>query len=145
MKTLLFLALISLASAQTDRAIFIEAIHQVENPTNSRTPGLRGELGPFQFKRVTWQQHTSLPFRLALDYATAKTVAEVHYEWLKQSLTLSGMVPTDYTIADAWNRGVEGVVRAPPRGDYPARVKNLCITSTLQSSSHLTWHLISIH
>lgn len=121
----------------TDRATFLSNIHQVENPTNTRRPGAHGELGPYQFKAVTWYQHTTLPFRLALDQRTATAVAVRHYEWIRSALAGAGMRPTDYLIAVSWNRGVDAALHTW-HSDYAQRVVNLCAPAR-GSGSPLAW------
>ena len=61
-----FLALGASAPAvAADRALVLRAIHQVENPTDRTTPGPRGELGAYQFRRSTWKMHSPEPFSRA--------------------------------------------------------------------------------
>src|SRR5690348_1662054 len=67
-----------------ERAALLLAIHHLENPRNLTRPGAHGELGAYQFRPTTWQMHTAIPFRQALNRETSDTVAEKHYEWLKR-------------------------------------------------------------
>lgn len=106
----------------------LEAIHWVENPSNSPKPGRFGELGPYQFRELTWRAYTKKPFSLALDRAQADKVAVAHYEWLRRGLEAAGVPATPYNIALAWNSGLSAVVngRAPGAAhDYAARVTNI--------------------
>jgi len=116
------------AARASERAFTLEAIHQLENPMNSRRPGPCGELGPYQFGERTWRQHTRAPFYQALDRGTSDSVAILHYEWIKAELTRRGVSPSPYNIALAWNGGVGAVARgsAPAVArDYARRAANL--------------------
>ena len=95
----------------TDRWETLQAIHMVENPTNSSRFGPHGELGPYQFRRTTWKQYTTKSFRTALDRDESDRVAVKHYEWIKQGLRRNGIDPTAYHIALAWNAGLEAAIR----------------------------------
>ena len=106
----------------------LEAIHQLENPRDRSTPGPFGELGPYQFRRSTWQMHTAAPFAGALDRNASDEVAVKHYEWIKDGLLRAGFPATPYNIALAWNGGLNAVVsgRAPAAArDYAKRAANL--------------------
>ncbi len=116
------------ASAAPDRWETLQAIHWVENPTESTRPGPYGELGAYQFRRATWQMHTTEPFHLANHRATADKVAVKHYEWLRTGLLRNGIAATPYNIALAWNAGLTAVVkgRVPSASrNYASRVTNL--------------------
>ena len=111
-----------------DRQAALEAIHQVENPRDVTHPGPAGELGAYQFRRETWQMHTSRPFYDALDRQVSDEVAARHFEWLRRGLIRGGCEPTTYNIALAWNAGLGAVLRqrAPARSHfYAERVVNL--------------------
>jgi len=106
----------------------LKAINLVENPTNQTHVGLRGELGPYQFRVSTWRMHTQKPFNMAIDRATADEVAVSHYEWLKRELRESGVEPSTFNIAMAWNCGLAAVVsgRIPTESyHYAERVATL--------------------
>jgi hypothetical protein len=123
----------------TERWETLQAIHSVENPNNSQSPGPCGELGAYQFRAETWRMHSRRPFDAALDRRYSDEVAVLHYEWIKSGLLRSGVPPTVYNIAMAWNAGVSAVVRddAPASSrDYAARVNNLAaeLRSRLASS-----------
>lgn len=110
------------------RSDTLQAIHWVENPSESTRPGKYGELGAYQFRQATWQMHTQRPFTDAIDRRCSDEVAVLHYEWLKASLARAGVEPTAYNIALAWNAGFGAVVkgRAPAVShDYADRVNNL--------------------
>lgn len=114
--------------AASDRWETLRAINWVENPTNHTRFGSKGELGPYQFRRDTWRMHTRKPFSQATDRATADEVAVLHYEWLKRQLAESGVEPTVFNIAMAWNCGLNAVVsgRAPTVSyHYAEQVTNL--------------------
>ncbi len=97
----------------------LEAIHQLENPTDRTTPGRFGELGAYQFREMTWRMHTNVPFRRALDRSASDDVAVRHYEWIRQGLQQAGITPTPYRIALAWNGGLDAAVRdSAPRAAY---------------------------
>lgn len=115
-------------AVQATRWETLRAINLVENPRNSPRPGSQGELGPYQFKRATWHQHTRKPFALAVERAHADEVAVLHYEWLKRGLARNGIEPSAYNIALAWNAGLSAVVngRVPARTHrYAEQVVNL--------------------
>ncbi len=126
----LFLVLCLLASvaSASERWETLQAIHWIENPTESVQPGRFGELGAYQFRRTTWQMHTKKPFHLATNRAESDKVAVAHYEWIKQGLQRNGIESSPYTIALAWNAGLSAVVqhRVPAvTRDYAERVVNL--------------------
>lgn len=111
-----------------DRWETLRAIHWVENPTNQTSVGRFGELGPYQFRPATWRMHTKKPFSMAAVRTAADEVAVLHYEWIKRTLENSGVEPTTFNIALAWNCGVEAVVdgRVPDVSyTYAERVTNL--------------------
>jgi hypothetical protein len=64
----------------SERWATLEAIHQLENPSNSEQPGALGELGAYQFREDTWKMHTTAPFSRALDRRSSDAVAVKHYE-----------------------------------------------------------------
>ncbi|QYM80301.1 hypothetical protein K0B96_06715 [Horticoccus luteus] len=106
----------------------LEAIHWVENPSNSTRPGRFGELGPYQFRENTWRLHTTKPFRWALERKQADEVAVKHYEWLRRGLEAAGIEASPYNIALAWNSGLDAVItgRAPSAAHhYADRVTNM--------------------
>ncbi len=116
------------ADVGTDRAVTLQAIHQLENPRNVTRAGPRGELGAYQFRAGTWSMHTSEPFSRALDRAVSDHVAIRHYDWLKRGLEAARMAATPYTIALAWNGGLTAAItgRAPASArDYASRAANL--------------------
>ncbi len=127
----MFCALLFLALAPARASIrwaTLEAIHQLENPTNSPRPGPFGELGPYQFRSSTWQMHTRTPFSKALDRQTSDEVAVRHYEWLKRGLEAARVPVTPYNIALAWNGGLGAAIAgSSPRvaHDYASRVANM--------------------
>lgn len=128
--TLAFAAGAATAEAASDRWATLEAIHKIENPTNSPRPGGHGELGAYQFRATTWRMHSSLPFREALDRQKADIVAVKHYEWLKRGLERARVAATPYNIALAWNSGLTAVTsgRAPRAAhDYAQRAVNLAV------------------
>lgn len=94
-----------------DRWETLQAIHMIENPTNSTRIGSKGELGPYQFRPSTWKMHTKKPFRLAADRQEADRVAVKHYDWIKEGLERNGVTATPYRIALAWNAGLSATVR----------------------------------
>jgi hypothetical protein len=112
----------------SERWATLEAIHQLENPADSREPGALGELGAYQFREETWKMHTSAPFSRALDRRSSDAVAVKHYEWIKGELERRGIPATPYRIALAWNGGIKAVfVEHPPAVavDYASRAANL--------------------
>ncbi|HEU5080257.1 MAG TPA: hypothetical protein VFT72_13685 [Opitutaceae bacterium] len=114
------------ASDSSDRWETLQAIHMVENPTNSTRVGRAGELGPYQFRPATWRMHTKKPFHLAADRAEADKVAVKHYEWIKRNLERAGVQATSFRIALAWNAGLDAALqdRAPRSSrHYAARVQ----------------------
>lgn len=120
---------VSVASA-ADRWETLQAIHWVENPTESTRPGRHGELGAYQFRRATWHMHTKDSFHLANHRPTADKVAVEHYEWLRRGLIRNGIPATSYNIALAWNAGLTAVVRGripAASRSYASRVNNLVV------------------
>jgi hypothetical protein len=112
----------------SERWATLEAIHQLENPTNSAAPGSYGELGAYQFREQTWKIYTTAPFSRALDKRSSDAVAVKHYDWIKSELERRGIVATPYRIALAWNGGIKAVLgEHPPSGavDYASRAANL--------------------
>gem|GEM_PF-5701667 len=86
----LLLANIGLELNAGQRWETLQAIHWVENPTNTLRPGPCGELGAYQFRPQTWQMHTSQPFSAALDRQCSDEVAVRHYEWLESEVGTCG-------------------------------------------------------
>lgn len=116
----------------------LEAIHHLENPRNLSRPGRFGELGAYQFRVTTWQMHTSVPFRQALDRRISDIVAVEHYEYLKRGLEAARVPATPYNIALAWNGGLTAAVkgRAPRAAHtYAERAANLA--SVFDRPQHL--------
>jgi hypothetical protein len=114
----------------TERWATLEAIHQLENPRDSDTPGSFGELGPYQFREQTWKMHTAAPFSRALDRRSSDAVAVKHYDWIKAELERRGIVATPYRVALAWNGGIRAVVGEHPPAvavDYASRAANLAM------------------
>lgn len=129
---LLFAAIVALSGAATAQAAgrwaTLEAIHVLENPNNSPKPGPYGELGAYQFRLSTWQLHTKVPFARALDRQESDAVAVMHYDYLKRGLERNGVPATPYTIALAWNGGLDAAVKgSSPRvaHEYARRAVNL--------------------
>ncbi len=127
-RLLLVLSLLVSVASASDRWETLQAIHWIENPTESVAPGRFGELGAYQFRRSTWQMHTKQPFHLATNRAESDKVAVAHYEWIKRGLERNGIEASPFNIALAWNAGLSAVVerRVPSvsRG-YASRVVNL--------------------
>ena len=118
------------AAPASTRADTLEAIHHIENPSDSPRPGRYGELGAYQFRRTTWRMYSKLPFERALDQEAADEVAIRHYEWLKSGLVRNGWKQTPYNIALAWNGGLNAVVNGRTSAatrDYAQRVSNLVL------------------
>jgi hypothetical protein len=116
------------AGSELERAATLEAIHQLENPRNVTRPGPRGELGPYQFRAVTWRMHTTEPFTRAVERSVAHAVAELHYDWLERGLKRAGLPVTPYMVGLAWNAGLSAAIngRAPRIAhDYASRAANL--------------------
>jgi len=114
------------ASDVSDRWETLQAIHMVENPTNSTRVGRAGELGPYQFRPSTWRMHTKKPFHLAANREEADRVAVKHYEWIKRNLERGGVSADAYRIALAWNAGLDAALqdRAPTSSrHYAERVQ----------------------
>lgn len=131
---LLLVALLALAAfgparaLALPRAVTLEAIHQIENPQNVSRPGPRGELGAYQFRAMTWAQHSRRPFADALNRRWSDEVAARHYDWLCERLVRNGLEPSVYNVALAWNAGLSAAVRGrAPRcsHEYALRVGNV--------------------
>jgi hypothetical protein len=128
---LVCLGAVATARADERREAFLEAIHHLENPRNSTRPGAHGELGAYQFRISTWIQHTSIPFRQALNRETSDAVAIKHYEWLKTRLEAARVPATNYNLALAWNGGLTAAVKGramPASHSYARRAVNLAKT-----------------
>lgn len=124
----LLLCLLTSVAAASDRWETLQAIHWIENPTESTRPGRYGELGAYQFRPATWRMHSKQPFQMALNRAESDKVAVAHYEWIRRGLQQAGLEATPYRIAMAWNAGLTAVVegRAPSAShNYASRVVNL--------------------
>jgi hypothetical protein len=122
-----FVCLLPLAHAST-RWATLEAIHQLENPTDSPRPGPYGELGAYQFRAAVWHKYTHIPFSRALDRATSDQIAVMHYEYLKRELAKAGIEPSTYNIALCWNGGLGGAKHATAphcARDYATRAETL--------------------
>jgi hypothetical protein len=112
----------------SDRWATLEAIHQLENPTDTTAPGPYGELGAYQFREGTWKTYTNTPFRRALDRRTSDAIAVKHYNHIKAELVDHGVNPTAYRIALAWNGGLGAALESRPPSaavDYATRASNL--------------------
>jgi hypothetical protein len=112
----------------SERWATLEAIHQIENPSDSPKPGIFGELGAYQFCEQTWKMHTEVPFSRALDRRSSDVVAVKHYDWIKDELEKRGIPATAYNIALVWNAGIRAVLDGNPPAsslDYAARAANL--------------------
>jgi hypothetical protein len=118
----------------SERWATLEAIHQLENPSDTSRPGPCGELGAYQFREQTWRMHTLAPFRRALDRTLSDAVAVKHYDWIKAELLRRGIAVSPYTVALVWNGGIRAVLDPNPAAsiaDYAARAAN--IAGELQS------------
>jgi hypothetical protein len=116
------------AARATERWETLEAIHMLENPSDSHAPGSFGELGAYQFREQTWKMYTQAPFSRALDRRSSDAVAVKHYDWIKGELVKRGVAVTPYTVALAWNGGIRAVVAGHPPAaavDYASRAANL--------------------
>jgi hypothetical protein len=120
--------ILSVRARASERWATLEAIHQLENPTNSEAPGSRGELGAYQFRESVWHMYTRAPFRSALDRRASDFVAVKHYEWIKAELQRMGVNVSPYTIALAWNGGISAALGDNPPSaalDYASRAANI--------------------
>ena len=119
---------ITAQAAPSERWETLQAIHMVENPTDSPRRGPHGELGPYQFRRSTWRMYTKKSFQLAIDRGESDRVAVKHYEWIREGLIRNGIEPTAYHIATAWNAGlqatIDGHIGAASRS-YATRVSTI--------------------
>lgn len=116
--------------ARGDGYRLLAAIHLAENPNDVTTPGPNGELGPFQFRRTTWERLTTLPFTVeyACDRQFAFSLAVIYYHEIRLALLRAGIEPTPTRIAAAWNAGAGAVIRGttPPSAlQYATRVCNI--------------------
>jgi hypothetical protein len=119
---------LSVQARASERWATLEAIHQLENPSDSETPGSFGELGAYQFREETWKMHTEAPFTRALDRRSSDAVAVKHYDWIKSQLEAKGVAPTPYNVALAWNGGIRAVFDPRPPAmavDYANRAANI--------------------
>ncbi len=112
----------------------LDCIRQVEQPAGAGQMGAHGELGPYQFRRDTWNHLTHLPFtpEFACDPIVSLAVAVLHYHEIREALlhTDRGRA-TPANIAACWNAGCHAVISGQiPQStrDYAARVCNLFYT-----------------
>jgi hypothetical protein len=107
---------------------FLSAVRQVESGNRyDCPPGRAGELGAYQFKREVWSKYTRAPFARA-QTPDADEVAARHYSWIAHQLQARGVAVTSWTMALAWNGGINAVTRRHIAGrtlDYAQRVTNL--------------------
>jgi hypothetical protein len=132
---LVVLLLIVQNARASERWATLEAIHQLENPSDKSTPGSLGELGAYQFREQTWKMHTEAPFSRALDRRSSDAVAVKHYDWIKCELEKRGVAATPFNVALAWNGGIRAVLDPHPPAvavDYASRAAN--IASVLEKS-----------
>jgi hypothetical protein len=123
-----FLLVLGPAAQAWERSDVLEAIHQVENPTDTQRVGRWGELGPFQFRPVVWRTYTQKPFSLAVDRTEAQAVAEMHFEWIRRGLERNKVEVTPYFIGLAWNAGLQAALNGRTSANsqhYAQRVANL--------------------
>lgn len=112
----------------SERWATLEAIHRLENPTDSDAPGSCGELGAYQFREQTWRMYTQAPFIKALDRQSSDAVAVRHYDWLRGELERRGVEASAFRIALAWNGGIGAALDKHPGAsvvDYATRAANL--------------------
>lgn len=106
---ILLVIALTTATVDLDRekcAIAIVETADKEHPLgNDAVVGPRGELGRYQIKRITWRQHSDLPFEWAIVEAEENYVAEEHLKWLGEHLEFV----TPYTLALAWKAGLKRV------------------------------------
>ncbi len=125
--SLLLMCAMSKSSA-IDREKFLDAVKEVETGGRLGAVGRNGERGPWQFTPGVWRQHSRLSFWRAHNYDDSRTVARLHFEWIKTRLEANGVEATPLTIAYAWNCGVAATVtNSVPRStrDYASRVVNI--------------------
>jgi hypothetical protein len=103
------------------RARFFAAIVQVEGHKWT------DDGGALAISRMTWRQHTRIPYRYASFKEYAYPLAERHLDWLARSLAADGLPVTALTLALCWRWGYEGgkAALAQGRTDYGQRVLNL--------------------
>jgi hypothetical protein len=116
------------AELESDR--FLDCIVAVERRPGHRM-GRHGELGDYQFKKVTWASLTDLPFSDAEKPAYARLVARVHLRNLRHQLAERHLEVTVYNLALMWKGGASVVIlhKWQPQAarDYAQRVENLYI------------------
>lgn len=76
-------------------------------------PNRKGALGPYQFKRDTWNDHArGVPWAQAVDEPTARVVAVRYLAWLDRTITKwQGKPATLDQVLAAWNGGI-GTLRS---------------------------------
>jgi hypothetical protein len=80
-----------------------------------------GRLG---FKRETWEQFSTLPFRFASHPAWSRYIAKHALQSYAERLRAEGYVVTAQRLAACWRWGYSGAKRRWP-DDYPEHVANL--------------------
>ena len=87
--------------------ITLSSIIQVESKGDPHAKGKKGERGLFQFRRSTWEFHTSEPFSRAFDRTVSTEVAVKHYNWIVAQFVREKRTPTAVDIYIVWNAGFE--------------------------------------
>ena len=131
---LLAIATLAVTTAKLDTDRLLEAIAEVETGSalhlhgDDFAQGRDGERGRYQLKRITWIQHSHLPFNRAFDFHYSKNVAEAHLLWLAQSLHRWAEPVTPYALALAFHVGLSAYSHDEYTAgdkDYAQRVSNL--------------------
>jgi hypothetical protein len=112
---------LSVAAPALNQTHLLDCIAQVEGHVQSDLGGRYG------IRLAVWRDNSRLPYALSRRPEYADAVARKHLAWLGTELDRRGMVVTPYTLASAWNLGLEGFIEANQRGwiDYGQRVANL--------------------
>ena len=116
------------AQASIDLGRLVEAIRAVETVRGQHRRGRHNERGPFQFKRSTWEECTSLPWSYADDPKWAAEVCRFRLNKLRYQLLERRIEPTPENLIACWNVGLTGFLVAPINAearDYTRRASAL--------------------
>lgn len=116
--------------SSVDAERFLDCIRAVEK-IPGRPHGHHGELGDYQFKKVTWEGITDLPFSYAANPAYSRLVARARVNQLRRELLERRLEVTVYNLALMWKGGASVVIlhkwQPTAARDYAIRVENLYV------------------
>lgn len=111
-----------------DMTAFLRALAEVETGGKWQAIGSKGEIGAYQFRRLTWNCYSELPFKYAASPRFAPHVAAMHAMAIIGALRHCGKVATAYNVALIWKCGIKAYLEnsaGPASRDHAERVSNL--------------------